>query len=173
MNTDIGSFITCTPGVVGGRPRIDGTRVTISSIAVCNQQGLMPEEIVQQYERLTIAQVYAALAYYHANREEIEADIALDNARPQLSPRIDEVLFDDDANIRLILKDQRVEVLVGKKDFFQRLNSAIKVLDAVRKRDVEVLQSMRIENALKLVNGGRIGVINSLIPSRVTVELAR
>lgn len=86
MNTDIGSFITCTPGVVGGRPRIDGTRVTIRSIAVCYQQGLMPEEIVQQYERLTIAQVYAALAYYHANREEIEADIAAENTFDDQAP---------------------------------------------------------------------------------------
>jgi hypothetical protein len=27
-----------------------------------------------------MAQVYAALTYYHANREEIEADIAAENA---------------------------------------------------------------------------------------------
>jgi uncharacterized protein (DUF433 family) len=80
MNTNIGTLIVNTPGVVGGRPRIDGTRVTVRSVAVCYRQGLMPEEIVQQYERLTIAQVYAALAYYHANREEIEADIAAENA---------------------------------------------------------------------------------------------
>lgn len=29
---------------------------------------------------LTLAQVHAALAYYHANREEIEADIAAEEA---------------------------------------------------------------------------------------------
>lgn len=80
MSVEIGSFIVCTPGVVGGRPRIDGTRVTVRSVALCYKQGLMPEEIVQQYERLTIAQVYAALTYYHANRDEIEADIAAENA---------------------------------------------------------------------------------------------
>jgi uncharacterized protein (DUF433 family) len=80
MSVEIGSFIVCTPGVVGGRPRIDGTRVTVRSVAICYKQGLMPEEIVQQYERLTIAQVYAALTYYHANRDEIEADIAAENA---------------------------------------------------------------------------------------------
>jgi homoserine acetyltransferase len=29
---------------------------------------------------LTLAQVYAALAYYHANRDEIEADLAEEDA---------------------------------------------------------------------------------------------
>ena len=79
MSVDIGSYIVRTPGTVGGRPRIDGTRVTVRSVAVGYKQGLMPEEIVQQYEHLTIAQVYAALTYYHANRDEIEADIKAEN----------------------------------------------------------------------------------------------
>ncbi len=39
------------------------------------KQGYTPEEIVDQYPHLTLAQVYTALAYYHANREEIEADL--------------------------------------------------------------------------------------------------
>jgi len=38
--------------------------------------GLSPEEIVVEIPHLTLAQVHAALAYYHANREEIEQDIA-------------------------------------------------------------------------------------------------
>jgi uncharacterized protein (DUF433 family) len=33
-------------------------------------------EIVDQYPHVTLAQVYTALAYYHANKEEIEADLA-------------------------------------------------------------------------------------------------
>jgi uncharacterized protein (DUF433 family) len=76
MNTNIGSIITSTPGIVGGRPRIDGTRVSVSAIAACYKQGYLPEEIVQQFEWLSIAQVYAALAYYHTNQAEIDADIA-------------------------------------------------------------------------------------------------
>jgi hypothetical protein len=40
------------------------------------KMGLAPEEIALEYPHLTLAQVHAALAYYHANREEIEADIA-------------------------------------------------------------------------------------------------
>jgi len=37
---------------------------------------LTAEEIADQYDHLSLAQVYAALAYYHANRQAIEADLA-------------------------------------------------------------------------------------------------
>ena len=80
MSIDIGSLITSTPGVVGGCPCIAGTRVPVRSIAIYYKQGYMPEEIVQQYEHLSIAQVYAALTYYHANRAEIETDISREQA---------------------------------------------------------------------------------------------
>ena len=76
MSVDIGSYIVRTPGTVGGRPRIDGTRVTVQAIALCYKQGDTPEEIAFRYGYISAAQVYAALAYYHANRDEIEADIA-------------------------------------------------------------------------------------------------
>jgi uncharacterized protein (DUF433 family) len=80
MSINIGAMIVNTPGTVGGRPRIEGTRVPVSAIAVCYKQGYLPEEIVQQFERLSIAQVYAALAYYHANQADIDADIAQEQA---------------------------------------------------------------------------------------------
>ena len=37
--------------------------------------GFIPEEIVRKISHLSLAQVHAALAYYHANRQEIDADI--------------------------------------------------------------------------------------------------
>jgi uncharacterized protein (DUF433 family) len=45
-------------------------------IAGWYKMGRSPEEIAAQYGHLSLAQVHAALAYYHANTEEIEADIA-------------------------------------------------------------------------------------------------
>jgi Protein of unknown function (DUF433) len=42
--------------------------------------GIPPEEIVLDYPHLTLAQVHAALAYYHVNRDEIEADLAQEEA---------------------------------------------------------------------------------------------
>ena len=41
---------------------------------------MTPAEIVLDYPHLTLAQVHAALAFYHVNREEIETDIAQDLA---------------------------------------------------------------------------------------------
>jgi len=38
-------------------------------------KGMSPEKIVEEFPHLTLAQVYAALAYYHANKDRIEADI--------------------------------------------------------------------------------------------------
>jgi hypothetical protein len=34
-----------------------------------------PEQIVSEYPHLTLAGIYAALAYYHDHREEVNADI--------------------------------------------------------------------------------------------------
>jgi uncharacterized protein (DUF433 family) len=73
--TDIGTLIIRSPKIRGGRPRIAGTGVTVRRLVWWYKQGLSPEEIVDQFEHVTLAQVYAALAYYHANREEIEADL--------------------------------------------------------------------------------------------------
>ena len=80
MTTDIGSMITCTPGTLGGRPRIDGTRIPVQAVAVHYKQGYSPEEIAQSYDHLTLAQMYAALTYYHANQAAIEAAIAEEEA---------------------------------------------------------------------------------------------
>jgi len=73
---DIGTFIVRTPNICGGRPRIAGTGVSVRRIVGWYKLGLSPEEIGDRIGHLSLAQVYAALAYYHANREEIEADIA-------------------------------------------------------------------------------------------------
>lgn len=72
---DIGTLIVSTPGTCGGRPRIAGTRTSVQNIAIDYKANMSPEEIAQQRSHLTLAQVYAALAYYHANKEQIEADI--------------------------------------------------------------------------------------------------
>ena len=74
--TDIGTLIIRSPEIRGGRPRIAGTGVTVRRIVGWYKLGLSPEEIADRVGHLSLAQVHAALAYYHANREEIESDIA-------------------------------------------------------------------------------------------------
>ena len=73
---EIGTLIDRDPGVRGGRPKLAGTGVTVLRIVGWYKRGLTPEEIATQYGHLTLAQVYAALAYYHANADEIERDLA-------------------------------------------------------------------------------------------------
>ena len=77
---DIGTLITRSPDVRGGRPRIAGTGITVRRIVGWYRLGLSPEEIADRIEHLSLAQVHAALAYYHANPVEIDADIAADEA---------------------------------------------------------------------------------------------
>lgn len=78
--TDIGSLITKSPDVRGGRPRIAGTGVTVHRIVRWYRQGLSPEEIANEIGHLTLAQVYAALTYYHLNQDEIEAELEAEEA---------------------------------------------------------------------------------------------
>ena len=75
MSTAIDTLLSRSPDVCGGRMRIDGTRVTVHQVVTCYQRGLTAEEIVEQYPHTNLAQVYAALAYYHANRGEIDHEL--------------------------------------------------------------------------------------------------
>lgn len=80
LGVEIGTLIDRDPMIRGGRPKIAGTGLTVSRIAGCYKMGMTPEEIALEYPHLTLAQVHAALAYYHVNRDEIEADIAQQEA---------------------------------------------------------------------------------------------
>lgn len=61
-----------------GRPVLAGTGITVRSIAIMYKQGYSPEEITAELP-VNLAQVYAALAYYHLHTEEVEADIRADS----------------------------------------------------------------------------------------------
>jgi uncharacterized protein (DUF433 family) len=80
MSTTLDAMLVRTPDICGGRLRIDGTRITVHRIATLYRQGLGPEEIAATYDHISLSQVYTALAYYHANRDEIDAQLAEDDA---------------------------------------------------------------------------------------------
>src|SRR5580693_10673241 len=68
--------IVSTPGTCGGRPRIDGHRITVEDVAIWHERmGMSPDEIVSTYPTITLSDVHAALAYYYEHRERIDADI--------------------------------------------------------------------------------------------------
>ena len=68
------NLIVHDPTLRNGRPIISGTGVTVRTIAGHYKLGLTPEEIADDMG-LELAGVYAALAYYHLNKAEIEDDI--------------------------------------------------------------------------------------------------
>ena len=68
-------YIEVTPNIAGGKPHIAGHRITIQNIAIWHEwMGYSADEIATEY-KLTLAGVYAALAYYYDNRPEIEKSI--------------------------------------------------------------------------------------------------
>jgi uncharacterized protein (DUF433 family) len=69
-----------TPGVCSGRARIDGTRVRVYNVVALHKGGATDDGIREAYPDLTPAQIHAALAYYYDNRDEIEAELAEDQA---------------------------------------------------------------------------------------------
>lgn len=52
--------------------RVDDTRVSLDSVIFAFNDGATPEEIVQQYPTLNLADVYAIIGYYLQNRAEVE-----------------------------------------------------------------------------------------------------
>ncbi len=75
---DIGTLITSTPGVYGGRPCLAGTRFPVLQIAAYVRNGWSPEDIMAEHPRLDEAKVYAGIAYYVANRADFHAELDVD-----------------------------------------------------------------------------------------------
>ena len=75
----VSEHIEISPDVCGGSPCIAGHRIRVRDVVVWHEQlGLSPDEIVSQYPQIALADVYAALAYYHDHREEIRQEIERD-----------------------------------------------------------------------------------------------
>src|SRR5690349_14424154 len=67
--------IVSTPDVLDGKPRIAGTRIAVHHIAVWHEQlGMNADTIATEYN-LSLADVYAGLAYYYDHQDAINAAI--------------------------------------------------------------------------------------------------
>ena len=67
--------ITKTPGICGGKPCIAGHRIRVSDIVVWHERrAYSPDEVVDMFPGITLADIYAALAYYFDHRDEIETE---------------------------------------------------------------------------------------------------
>jgi len=76
----LNEHIVATPGVLGGRPRIAGRRIGVEHIVTWHEEmGQSAEYIAREYD-LSLADVYAALAYYYDHKEEMDARARADEA---------------------------------------------------------------------------------------------
>ena len=74
---DIGTLIEIDPLCMGGGgwPMIAGTGVPVIRVASLSvREGWSPQAIAEDWD-LTLAQVHAALAYYHCHQDEIERQV--------------------------------------------------------------------------------------------------
>jgi len=75
MENVLVQHIVSTPDVFGGKPRIDGHRIRVMDIVTWHEKrGLSPDEILELYPGLTLADLHAALDYYFGHQDEIESD---------------------------------------------------------------------------------------------------
>ena len=71
------SYIVRTPGVRGGHPRVDGTRIGVHDVIGLLQNGETIDSLIENcFRDLARAQVYECLAYYEDHRGEIDVLVA-------------------------------------------------------------------------------------------------
>jgi uncharacterized protein (DUF433 family) len=56
-----------------GTIRVENTRVTLDTVVLSFREGATAEEIVESFPAISLASVYAAIAFYLQNRAEIDA----------------------------------------------------------------------------------------------------
>ena len=78
---------------LNGALRIAGTRVSLGSVVAGFQAGESPEQIVESFPTLTLAQVYGAIAYYLENEKLIKEYLA--EVRRELDRRVPPLIQQD------------------------------------------------------------------------------
>jgi uncharacterized protein (DUF433 family) len=77
LENTVTQHIVRTPGTLGGSPHIAGHRVRVMDIVVWHEKrSFSPDQIVDLFPGITLADVHAALAYYFDHTDEIEAEFS-------------------------------------------------------------------------------------------------
>jgi uncharacterized protein (DUF433 family) len=66
-------YIASTPGIRGGNPYLEGTRIAVHDVVAYHLLGCSVDEIHSRFEDLTRSQIYESLAFYEDHRAAIEA----------------------------------------------------------------------------------------------------
>jgi uncharacterized protein (DUF433 family) len=67
--------------VVDDSYRINGTRVSLDSVVYDYLSGLSPEGIADNFDTLSLEQVYGAITYYLSHREEVDRHLMSNRAK--------------------------------------------------------------------------------------------
>src|SRR5947209_19641503 len=67
----------------GGGFYVQGTRVSLDSIVHSFREGESPETILENFDTLTLEQVYGAITYYLANQPAVDAYLVKQQQRVQ------------------------------------------------------------------------------------------
>ncbi|MBD2504367.1 DUF433 domain-containing protein [Anabaena azotica] len=78
MEITLNQHIEITPGIRGGKPRIAGTRITVADIATLYLRMGQSLDLIAGKYQLSLASVYAAMAYYYDHQIEIDQSIQAD-----------------------------------------------------------------------------------------------
>lgn len=93
----------------------------------------------------------------------------LDRIDPPLSREIDEIYFDELEGVRVLLADTQTFVYLAGSDFRTRLNSVLDILDAVRRKDLEMLKLYHLSDVDRLMSGRKIRYLNATSANRITI----
>ena len=74
--------------------RVGGTRVRLDTVVFAFNEGATPEEIVQQYPSLELADVYAVISYYLQHQTEAEAYLRHRRKQRDQVRRMNEARYD-------------------------------------------------------------------------------
>jgi uncharacterized protein (DUF433 family) len=77
-----------------GVVRVGGTRVTLHSVVAAFSQGATAEEIAQRYPSVSLADIYAVIAYYLRRRSDVEDYLQRRRDRASAVRRANEGRFD-------------------------------------------------------------------------------
>ena len=61
-----------SPGVAGNKPRITGHRITVQNVVIWHERMGLSADAIASEHGLSLADVYAALAYYYDHRQAID-----------------------------------------------------------------------------------------------------
>jgi chorismate mutase len=89
----------------------------------------------------------------------------------RLIDRIDEVHFDDVDGVHLHLVNKRIKIVAGIGDYRKQVETALQVIDAIERKDIEALELFRVTDAARLLDGTSVAYINTRNPNRVVIGL--